>query len=284
MSKQIELGKTQELIVVKTTDFGVYLNTPVGKEEEKILLPKSQVPEGTQIKDALTVFVYLDSEDRPIATSKKPKLELGQVARLNVRETTQIGAFLDWGLSKDLLLPFREQLYPVRQGEDILVTLYRDKSERLCASMHIYDHLRNDSDYQKDDEVSGYVYEISDNFGVFVAVDDKYSALIPKKEVFETYRINQPVHGRVAQVLEDGRLTLSVKKKIPQQMTEDAEFILYRLKEADGFLPFHDKSDPVRIKETFHMSKNAYKRAIGRLMKEEKITISTDGIRLIQKG
>ena len=280
MSSKIQIGKTQELIVVKKTDFGVYLNTPTGTDSEKILLPKAQVPKGTQIKDALSVFVYRDSEDRPIATTLEPELELGQVARLKVKEVTKIGAFLEWGLSKDLLLPFKQQLYPVKQGDAVLVTLYLDKSERLCASMHVYERLRNDSDYQKDDEVFGRVYEISDNFGVFVAVDDLYSALIPKKEVFETYRINQPVYARVANVLEDGRLTLSVRKKIPEQMNEDAEFIYQKLQDADGFLPYHDKSAPEDIKAQFHMSKNAYKRAIGHLMKDGLITISSDGIRL----
>lgn len=273
------LGKTQELIVVKTTDFGVFLNTPTGDEKDKILLPKAQVPKGTRLKDALTVFVYRDSEDRPIATMLEPDLELGGVARLKVKEVTKIGAFLEWGLSKDLLLPFKQQLYKVQPGDAVLVTLYLDKSERLCASMHVYDRLRNDSDYKKDDEVFGRVYEISDNFGIFVAVDDMYSALIPKKEVFETYRINQPVYARVADVLEDGRLTLSVKKKIPEQMQEDAAFILRKLEGANGFLPYHDKSDPDVIKEQFHMSKNAFKRAIGRLMKEGLITISDHGIR-----
>lgn len=281
MATSIELGKTQELIVVKTTDFGVYLNTPAGADSDKILLPKAQVPKGTQLKDALTVFVYRDSEDRLIATMLEPAIELGQVARLKVKETTRIGAFLEWGLSKDLLLPFKEQLYKVETGDAVLVTLYKDKSDRLCASMHVYDHLRYDSPYQKDDEVFGRVYEISDNFGVFIAVDDLYSALLPKKEVFEPYQINQPVYARVAQVLEDGRLTLSVKKKIPQQMDEDAAFILERLLDAGGFLPYHDKSDPEEIKKTFHLSKNAYKRAIGRLMKEQKITIASDGIRLL---
>ena len=208
MSEKIQLGKTQELIVVKTTDFGVYLNTPGGDDADKILLPKAQVPKGTQLKDALTVFVYRDSEDRPIATTWEPELELGGVARLKVKEVTKIGAFLEMGLSKDLLLPFKQQLYKVEPGDAVLVTMYLDKSERLCASMHVYDRLQNDSDYQKDDEVFGRVYEISENFGVFVAVDYKYSALIPKKEVFEKYRINQPVYARVSQVLEDGRLSL----------------------------------------------------------------------------
>ena len=284
MKASIQLGRTQELIVVKTTDFGVYLNTATGEDKNRILLPKAQVPKGTQIGDALNVFVYKDSEDRPIATTLEPELELGQVARLIVKQVTRIGAFLEWGLSKDLLLPFREQLYPVKEGDAVLVALYLDKSERLCATMHVYHHLKNDSDYQKDDEVFGRVYEISDNFGVFVAVDDRYSALIPKKEVFENYRINQPVYARVAQVMEDGRLTLSVKKKIPEQLSEDAALILDMLEEAGGFLPYHDKSAPEAIKAKFHMSKAAYKRAIGNLMKKRQIRISEDGIRLASQS
>lgn len=279
MARKIALGKMQELIVVKETDFGVYLNTPGGEEQDKVLLPRRQVPKDTRLKDVLDVFVYRDSEDRPIATTMEPEITLGGVARLRVNQVTDIGAFLDWGLPKDLFLPFKEQLYPVKTGDAVLVTLYLDKSQRLCASMRVYDALSNDSQYQKDQDVFGRVYEISENFGVFVAVDDKYSALIPKKEVFEKYRINQPVHARVAQVLEDGRLTLSVRKKIPEQMGEDAAFIFSCLEDADGYLPFHDKSDPQDIKNRFHMSKNAFKRAIGSLMKEGKIAIASDGIR-----
>ena len=211
----------------------------------------------------------------------EPDITLGGVARLYVNQVTPIGAFLEWGLSKDLFLPFKEQLYEVKEGDAVLVTLYIDKSERLCASMHVYQALRNDSDYQKDDSVFGRVYEISDNFGVFIAVDDKYSALLPQKEVFETYRINQPVHARVAQIMEDGRLTLSVKKKIPEQMNEDADFIYRCLEQENGFLPFHDKSSPEAIKNRFHMSKNAFKRGIGHLLKEGKITIASDGIRKV---
>lgn len=281
MRQKIELGKYQELIVTKETDFGIFLNTPDGNDSEKILLPKSQVPEGTQLKDVLNVFVYKDSEDRPIATTLEPDITLGGVARLYVNQVTPIGAFLEWGLSKDLFLPFKEQLYEVKEGDAVLVTLYIDKSERLCASMHVYQALRNDSDYKKDDSVFGRVYEISENFGVFIAVDDKYSALLPQKEVFENYRINQPVHARVAQIMEDGRLTLSVKKKIPEQMNEDADFIYRCLEQEKGFLPFHDKSSPEAIKNRFHMSKNAFKRGIGHLLKEGKITIASDGIRKI---
>mgnify|MGYP000025409797 CR=1 FL=1 len=128
------------MIVVKQTDFGVFLNTPTGAEQDKILLPKAHVPQGTQLKDVLNVFVYKDSEDRPIATTLEPDITLGGVARLYVKEVTPIGAFLEWGLSKDLFLPFKEQLYPVKEGDAVLVTLYIDKSDRLCASMKFMNH------------------------------------------------------------------------------------------------------------------------------------------------
>ena len=273
----MELGKKQMLTVVKVVDFGVYL----GDDREKVLLPKKQVPAGIEPGDPIEVFLYKDSSDRLIATVNEPKLTLGESAILKVAQVGKFGAFLDWGLEKDLFLPFKEQLYPVKEGDAVLVTLYIDKSDRLCASMKVYESLRSDSSYQKDDEVFGRVYEISENFGVFIAVDDMYSALLPHKEVFETYRINQPVYARVAQVLEDGRLTLSVRKKIPEQMNEDAEVIYDCLETAGGFLPYHDKSDPEVIKREFHMSKNAFKRAIGHLQKAGRIKIESNGIRML---
>lgn len=278
---KIEPGKTQELIVVKKVDFGVYLSSTSATEADEILLPKLYVPDDTKTGDVIDVFVYRDSEDRLIATTLKPYIEIGGIARLKVKDITKIGAFLDWGLPKDLFLPFKEQLYPVEAGDEILVTLYTDKSERLCASMRVYEHLLSDSEYKKDDEVCGKVYEISKNFGVFVAVDDKYSALIPANEVFEEYRINQSVTARVSNVLEDGRLCLSVKKKIPDQMKEDAEMIYECLEISGGFLPFHDKTSPEIIKKEFHMSKNAFKRALGHLKKSGKIDIEEKGIRII---
>ena len=274
----IELGKMQTLTVLRIKDFGVYLGHE--GEKESVLLPRKQVPQGTKEGDEIEVFVYKDSMDRIISTTRRPLLVMDEMAVLTVKEKTRIGAFLDWGLEKDLLLPFKEQAYEVKEDDAVLVTLYVDKSDRLCASMKVYNHLSNESPYKKDDEVFGRVYEISDNFGVFIAVDDKYSALLPKKEVFEKYRINQPVYARVAQVMDDGRLTLSVKKKIPEQMNDDASFIYETLQRENGFLPFNDKSDSEAVKNRFHMSKNAFKRAIGHLYKERLITIEKDGIHL----
>ena len=283
MTSKIELGKFQELIVVKQTDFGVFLNTPTGAEQDKILLPKAHVPQGTQLKDVLNVFVYKDSEDRPIATTLEPDITLGGVARLYVKEVTPIGAFLEWGLSKDLFLPFKEQLYPVKEGDAVLVTLYIDKSDRLCASMKVYESLRSDSSYQKDDEVFGRVYEISENFGVFVAVDDCYSGLIPAKEAQGKYRVGDILNLRVTRVQEDGKLDLSDKEKIPQQMEKDAEVVMKVIEEFEGVLPFNDKVSPEIIKREFGLSKNAFKRAVGRLLKEGHIKISEKNIEMKKK-
>ena len=269
----IPIGKTQELIVVKTTDFGVFLNTPTGEDSDKILLPKSQVPKGTQLNDVLNVFVYKDSEDRPIATMEEPSIELGQVARLYVKEVTKIGAFLDWGLSKDLLLPFKEQAYEVKEDDAVLVTLYVDKSDRLCASMKVYNHLSNESPYKKDDEVFGRVYEISDNFGVFIAVDDKYSALIPAREAKGKYRPGKILELRVSEVKEDGKMNVTDRQKAYLQINEDAENVMEVINEFAGVLPFDDKASPEVIQREFGLSKGAFKRAIGHLMKEGKVEI-----------
>ncbi len=289
----IILGKTQELKLHKATDFGVYLCDPTAKKEspedidqhtilsvDSILLPKAQVPSEAKNGDLINVFVYKDSKDRPIATTTIPPMELGTIAKLKVKEVSQIGAFLDWGLAKDLLLPFKEQVWHVAAGEEILVSLYIDKSQRLCATMRVYPYLSTESPYQKGDWVDGIVYERIDSFGAFVAIDDKYSALIPNKALHKPIAPGTPVHARIANRLEDGKLELTLSNLISVQMTDDKELIFAALEKAGGFLPLHDKSQPSDIEEAFGLSKNAFKRAIGRLMKEERITIEPEGIRI----
>jgi predicted RNA-binding protein (virulence factor B family) len=171
----------------------------------------------------------------------------------------------------------------VSKGDKCLVTLYIDKSERLCATMRVYDKLRKDSPYQKDDMVSGIIYDTSDEFGVFVAVDGLFSALIPKKDAFGSLKVGQTVTARVTAVKADGKLDLSVKEKIPMQMDKDAEIIYKRMEKMGGKLPFTDKADAELIKTEFNMSKNAFKRAVGRLLKEGKIQITSESIKLIKK-
>ena len=270
----LEIGKRQLLTIVKKVDFGVYLaKEQEADPEEKVLLPRKEVPENAQPGDEIEVFLYRDSKDWMIATVRQPKLSLGEVAVLRVKENGKIGAFLDWGLEKDLLLPFREQVRKVRPGEECLVALYLDKSKRLCATMKVYHYLRTDSPYEKDQKVTGTLYEISDNFGAFVAVDNCYSALIPKKEPLGNARVGDTVEARVTEVLKDGKLSLSLREKAYIQMNEDAQKLLKLLEEQGGELPVGDKSSPEKIKEVTGMSKNEFKRAAGNLYKQRLVQV-----------
>lgn len=273
-------GKKQTLVMIKRVEFGIYLAETMKDAENKVLLPKKQVPADMEVGDPIDVFLYKDSNDRPIATVKEPKLTLGQTARLRVVSVGKVGAFLDWGLEKDLFLPYREQTAQVKAGDEVIAALYLDKSERLCATMKVYPYLQKESPYQKDDVVTGMVYEISHNFGAFVAVDDKYSALIPKKELYGELHVLQQISARVTGVKEDGKLDLGIRQKAHLQMSEDADKVLSLLREKKGFLPLHDKSSPEQIRETIGMSKNEFKRAVGHLYKEHLIMLESDGIRL----
>ena len=215
---------------------------------------------------------------RTVSSPPEPAIQLGEVALLKVAETGKIGAFLDWGLPKDLLLPFREQTRKVEPGDECLVALYIDKSSRLCATMKVYHYLKKESPYEKGDHVTGRIYEISNNFGAFVAVDDCYSGLIPKREAAEHYQVGEVLSLRVTAVKADGKLDLSSRERIPEQMNRDAEEVLRRLEEKGGVFDFTDKADPELIKEELGLTKNAFKRAVGRLLKQEKIEISNGKI------
>lgn len=273
----IRLGEKQLLKIVKKTDFGVYL-AESGDAEERVLLPKKQVPGETETGDDIEVFVYRDSSDRLIATVNEPLLKLGDIANLKVKQVTGIGAFLDWGLERDLLLPFNEQTVPAEEGAFCPVALYVDKSNRLCATMHIYGRLSAASPYAKDDIVKGVVYDIKKELGVFVAVDNKYFGLVPPSEVYREFKVGEEVEGRVVAVRDDGKLNLSMRRKAYMQMDEDSEKIWSMLMENGGRLPYGDKTDPEIIKKVFGMSKNAFKRAVGRLLKENRIAFSDGGI------
>ena len=277
----IQLGQWYDLEIVKTVDFGVYLAPSASQADDRVLLPRRQVPEGSRVGDRITVFVYLDSEDRLIATVREPKLVMGQVAELTVAQVNKYGAFLDWGLEKDLLLPFKQQRGRVEQGQKVLVSLYIDKSGRLCATMNVYKNLSSKSPYQVGDQVTGRVYELSDNFGAFVAVDNRYSGLIPSKELYGEVELGRDVKARVTRVLEDGRLNLSVREKAYLQIDRDVEIILRLLDGYEGLLPFNDKAAPEVIKHETGMSKNEFKRAIGRLLKEGRIQIGDRVIRRV---
>ena len=280
---ELKLGEKQTLVIVKKVEFGVYLAMKEAPDD-KVLLPAKQVPAGAKVGDEVEVFLYRDSSDRLIATTKTPRLIMGQVALLTVVQIGKVGAFLDWGLEKDLFLPFKQQTRKVKAGDQVLASLYIDKSGRLCATMNVYEHLCTDSPYKKDDKVTGRIYEISKNFGAFVAVDDCFSALIPKKELFgatEPPKIGEQVTARVVKVLEDGKLTLSIREKAYLQIQKDAEKIEKLLDSYEGSLPFNDKATPEVITHETGMSKNEFKRAVGHLLKEGKIQITEKNIRRI---
>lgn len=275
----IDIGVIQTLNVEKKTDFGVYLGDGSG---ERVLLPKKQVPADVNYGDSIEVFVYKDSSDRPIATVNMPKIVKGSVALLEVKEMSRIGAFLDCGLEKDLLLPFKEMLEKVREGKSYLVAMYVDKSKRLAATMKIDKYLKPADIYPRDAIVTGTVYEVNEELGVFVAVDNMYYGLIPEKEVKTKYRIGDTVTARVTEVRRDGKLNLSPNKKSYLQMGDDAEKIINVIKEYNGILPYNDKASPEVIMHDFQMSKAAFKRAVGKLYKEGRIEILEKNIKIIE--
>ncbi len=277
----IELGKMQKLGVVRMTKIGAFLSAQYRSEQEDILLPMNQVPQGIEIGDEIEVFVYKDSEDRMIATMKKPKITIGEFAKLRVVENSRIGAFMDWGLDKDLLLPFKEQTYEVEQDGVYLVGLYVDKSDRLCATMDIYKHLSTEAPYKENERAEGTIYQIHEDLGAFVAVDNKYSGLIPKKEFYGDYKYGDTVEVRIKKIREDGKLELSLRKEAYNQMDDDAKMILDRLESKGGKLALNDSSLPEKINAELSMSKSAFKRAVGRLLKERKIRMTEEGIEII---
>lgn len=279
----IELGKKQTLLIVKSVEFGVYLAEDMNADtKHQVLLPAKQVPAGTKAGDKLEVFIYKDSQDRLIATTNEPLLMVGQAGLLKVKQVTRIGAFLDWGLEKDLFLPYKEMTVKVQPEDEVLVTLYIDKSRRLCASMkHLYDLLSLESPYHTGDIVNGRVYEFSDNFGTFVAVDDQYSAMLPAFEDHSMLRIGDLIEATVTNVKPDGKLDITMRQKAYLQMDADAEKVMQVIEEFAGVLPFTDKSSPEVIKRETGLSKNAFKRAVGRLYKERRIEINEKSIRKI---
>lgn len=288
----LKLGEKQKLKIVRIVSQGAYLadasgsdgegNTPSGRPEE-VLLPGKQIPRGAEAGDLVDVFIYRDSSDRLISTTAEPLITLHRVERLEVKEVTKIGAFLDMGLERDLLLPYKEQTCEVKAGNYVLVAMYVDKSGRLAATQKVYDYLSTDQPYREGDEVDGLVYEISRNFGAFVAVDNIYSGLIPAKEYDGSLKAGQRIRARVSRILPDGKLDLSVRKKAYMQMDIDGKAIMDHLNSSGGKIPFTDKANPETIKKTFNMSKAAFKRAVGHLMKEGKVKITGDSIQLSEK-
>lgn len=274
----IELGEIQELKIERIRKIGALLTDE--EKSQEVLLPSEELVEEDKKGDTLKVFVYNDNQGQLIATKVMPKITLGEISHLEVKDITSIGAFLDWGLDKDLFLPFKEQLCKLDKGRKYLVALYIDKTGRLCSTMKIRDYLRADSKYKENDRVEGVVYNIVDDIGAFIAVDNIYEALLPNDQRKGIAAIGEPITTRVASVKGDGRLNLSQRERGHLEMDNDAELILDLLDDYDGFLPYNDKSSPDEIYDMFTISKSAFKKAVGRLLKENKIEFYKDGIRI----
>ncbi len=270
----MELGKVQVLEVVKKVDFGVYLGT----KDENVLLPKNEMLKDLDLGDEIEVFVGRDSTDRLIATVKQPVAQVGECALMTVKEVNKFGAFLDWGLGKDLFLPYKEQTVDIKSGDNVLVGVYLDKSSRLCGTMKVYNYLTCNSTYEEENIVIGTIYNYNPQYGAFVAVDNKYHGLIQTKELTIKPVVGMQVEARVKSVRPDGKLDLALRQKAHIQIDTDAEKIYQFIINNDGQLGYGEKVSPEKIREDFQMSKNEFKRAIGRLFKERRILIEETNI------
>ncbi len=281
--KQMIPGKYYLMKIKRMTPQGAYLNDKDGDPAEDVLLPKKQIPENAVTGDEINVFVYRDSRDRLICTVNKPAITLGEFAVLEVVDTTKIGAFLDWGLEKDLFLPFDEQNRKIHKGDKLFVGMKLDRSQRLVATMKIYDMLEINHPYELNARVKATVISINDRMGAFVAVENKYHGLIPQKEMTESLNVGDVLNARVNQIRRDGKLVLSIRKKAYGQMDVDSEKLIEELKKNKGHLPYNDKTNPNVIKGRLGFSKAAFKRAVGRLLKRKVIKFEDDGITLVEK-
>jgi hypothetical protein len=279
----IELGVMQKMEVVRKTQNVFYLNSKKDKDKNDVLLPEHQAPQEIKTGEEIEVFVYRDDQGSMIATVKRPKLLLGELTSLKVVDTTNFGAFLDWGLEKDLLLPIKEQVGNVVKDRSYLVGLFVNSKGRLCATMKIYNLLSAASPYKENDRVHGIIYNINKDLGAFIAVEDKYHGLILNKEFYGNYAIGDKVEVRIKKVRPDGKLELSLRQEAFNEIESDAQKILERLKMSDSTLLLNDSSSPERIKSELNMSKRAFKRAVGRLLQEGAVKITDKGIDLTWK-
>lgn len=275
----MKIGIRQNLVAVRATVNGLYF---ADKDKNEVLLPKNEVESNMEIGDVCELFIYKDSEDRLIATKKEPFIHLGELKRLRVIQVTKIGAFLDWGLSKDLFLPFKEQTELVVKNASYLVGLYVDKSGRLCATMRVYKYLENKKDYKLGQEISGTVYKVNKDTGALIALEDKFFGFIPKQEMVGRIEVGDNLSVRIVYKRADGKFNVSMRKPINEKMDDDAKKLLRLMREFDGELIVTEKDTPEKIQRICGMSKSEFKRAVGRLLKDKKILKDNDIIKLVK--
>ena len=274
-----ELGKRNLLKVLRTSPYGLYLDAGDGTG---ILLPNAEVPQNTNIGDRLRVFIYLDSNDQEVATLQHPLAQVGEFARLKVKEVNDVGAFLDWGLAKDLFLPFAEQRQPLRPGLWVNVYLYIDNTGRIAATTKTDRHLeQNPTDLRVGERVELMPWRMTD-LGMLCVVDHRYEGLIHKQDLTQQLKLGYRTPGYIKQIRDDGRIGLMLQAPGYERVTGLAHLILEDLRENRGFVPLNDKSAAEAINERYGCSKKAFKMAVGQLLKKEKIDQDNDGLYLVE--
>ena len=278
----LKIGNTNTLTIARTSDYGLYLNSTQGE----ILLPNRYVTPDMEVGHSVEVFVYTDSEDRLVGVTDRPLAQVGEFAALRVKEVTSFGAFLDWGLEKDLLLPFKEQRHPVRANDTVVVRVCLDpRTQRVIAVAKLQSFFQRDtSALQEQQEVSALPFQKTE-LGYKVLVDRRYEGLVFHNEVFKSLPIGELQTAYVKKIRSDGKLDISLQPVgAVAGIDASRDTVLQKLTEADGYLPYHDKSDPADIQHAFGLSKKAFKRAIGGLYRDKQITLEDQGIRLVARG
>ena len=275
----LKLGKYNVLTINRETSVGLFLENEQGEE---VLLPTKYIPSGCQIDDKISVFVYKDNENRYISTTLKPKLEVGQFGLLTVRSVTRDGAFLDWGIAKDIFVPLSEQIIKMDEGKSYLVYLYVDQlTDRLVASAKVYKFLNNDEiELQENQEVEVLLYKETD-IGYNVIIDQKHNGLVYKNEVFRKIAVGEKTVGYIKRVREDNKIDVVLQKPVHKEIDVFEKKILDKLKENKGMLSLGDKSEPGAIEYHLEMSKKSFKKVIGSLYKKRLITVSDNTIQLV---
>ncbi len=276
-----DIGKINNLKIIKKVDFGIYLD---GGEHGEILLPSRYVPENCKVDEILKVFIYLDSEDRFIATTEKPYAMVGDFALLKVVSVSSVGVFLDWGLPKDLMVPFREQSPNMEEDKSYMVRIYVDKkSNRIAATTRLDRYLDNEpACFQPGEEVELLICNQTD-IGYKAIINNTHWGVLYTNEVFQPLKSGQVIKGYIKKVRDDNKIDLSLHKPGYERVDDVTEIILNALKQKGGFLPVTDKSTPEAIYKMFGVSKKTYKKAIGAIYKKKLITIENDGIKLSSK-
>lgn len=272
----VQIGRMNTLTVMREADFGLYLE---GGELGGILLPKKEIPEGVSVGDNLDVFIYLDTDDFVVATTRKPVVQVGEIAYLKVSEVNRIGAFLDWGMPKELLLPFAEQRGPLEVGQKVVVRVYLDNSDRLAASTKLDKFLDKEPQGLRVGQAVNLFVCRRNDLGYSVVVDNVFWALLHEQDLFRTVRVGQTLPGYIKRILPEGKVDVMLDKPGYGKVDALSQRILDDLEERGGVSPLGDKSQPEDIYQAFGISKKAYKMAIGTLKKQGHIEILPEGIR-----